>query len=195
MKKRRITRIILTIVPLVGLCVLIYFLWYMHRLGNQAAVMVQNFLKQMGPWAPIGFIIFQLIQVIVPILPGGLSVLVGTLLFGNIPGIIYSYIGGVIGEMIGFELVRKLGNGLLPYIFSPQTYAKYERIATEQSHNMEKLLIITLIVPFMPDDVACLVSGLSKMKFSRYCAIILILKPWSIALYSYFLLFVFHRIF
>ena len=57
-----------------------------------------------------------------------------------------------------------------------------------KSHNMEKLLIITLIVPFMPDDVACLVSGLSKMKFSRYCAIILILKPWSIALYSLFLI-------
>lgn len=196
MKKQRITRTVLTIVPLVGLAVLIYGLWHLHNLGShRSALLVQHFLQKMGPWAPIGFIIFQLVQVIVPILPGGLSVLVGALLFGNISGIIYSYIGGVIGEMIGFQLVRKLGNGLLPYIFSPQAYAKYERIATEQSHNMEKLLIITLIVPFMPDDVACLVSGLSKMDFKRYCIIILLLKPWSIALYSYFLLFVFHRVF
>ena len=115
-----------------GLCVLIYFLWYMHRLGNQAAVMVQNFLKQMGPWAPIGFIIFQLIQVIVQFYQGDYQYWLARYYLVIFQALFNSYIGGVIGEMIGFELVRKLGNGLLPYIFSPQTYAKYERIATEQ---------------------------------------------------------------
>ena len=196
MKKGRITRKIITILPILGLCVLIYIFWHFHSLGNHhSEELVKKILNKMGPWAPLGFIIFQMIQVFAPILPGGLSILIGALLFGNILGIIYSYIGGVIGEIIGFEIVRKIGNGLLPYIFSPRVYNKYEKIANEQSVNMEKILIITLIVPFLPDDIACLVSGLSKMKFSHYFIIILLLKPWSIALYSYFLLFVYHRIF
>ena len=50
------------------------------------------------------FILFQVIQVIIPILPGGISSVAGMLMFGNGFSLLYSCIGLVIGEAIGFCL-------------------------------------------------------------------------------------------
>lgn len=41
-------------------------------------------------------------QVIIPILPGGISSVAGMLMFGNLQGLLYSYLGLIIGEFIGF---------------------------------------------------------------------------------------------
>ena len=44
----------------------------------------------------------QIVQVIIPILPGGISSVAGMLMFGNLQGLLYSYLGLIIGEFIGF---------------------------------------------------------------------------------------------
>ncbi|KRN29031.1 hypothetical protein IV38_GL001246 [Lactobacillus selangorensis] len=191
---KRIVRTIVTLIPIAGLAVFIYFIWRLHAAGSQSAVAkLQATLQTWGAYAPIGFMLFQAVQVLVPILPGGLSVLLGSLLFGFWGGILYSYLGIVAGEIVGFLLVRHVGVRLLAYLFSEKSFAKYERIAENQSQNMEKVLIGTLLIPFAPDDIVCLVSGLSKLPFREYLVTIILLKPFSIGLYSFFLTYVFHK--
>ena len=139
------------------------------------------------------FILLQIIQVIIPILPGGISSVVGMLMFGTGWGLVYSYIGLVIGEALGFLLVRYYGVSFVQLILSPKKYQKFDQLLTAHTQNIRRFLIWTLILPFAPDDLVCLVAGLTKMSFREYMRIILILKPWSVGIYGLMMLYLFRK--
>ncbi|MGV8000492.1 hypothetical protein PJP08_29240, partial [Mycobacterium kansasii] len=83
---------------------------YAYRHGIfQSTDSLQVFIQQFGQYAVLIFILLQIIQVIIPILPGGISSVVGMLMFGTGWGLVYSYIGLVIGEALGFLLVHYYG--------------------------------------------------------------------------------------
>ena len=52
-------------------CVAGVWMWRAGLLGSRAAL--QAFLEPFGPWAAALFVLFQAVQVVVPILPGGLG--------------------------------------------------------------------------------------------------------------------------
>ena len=63
---------------------------------------LDRFMGGMGHWAAAAFVLFQAVQVVVPVLPGGLGCLAGVVLFGPWQGILYNYVGicaGSIGSL------------------------------------------------------------------------------------------------
>ena len=70
---------------------------------------LEQFISDSGVTAPLVFILIQIIQVVVPIIPGGVSCLASVVLFGPLPGFVYSYVGICIGSIIGFFLGRFYG--------------------------------------------------------------------------------------
>ena len=93
---------------LVGLVITILFFVYgiqMNLFTSQIAL--QTFLQHFGWFAPIIFIIFQAIQVVLPISPGAVGCAFGVLIFGSIQGFIYNYIGICIGSIAAFLLARQ----------------------------------------------------------------------------------------
>ena len=96
--------------PLVGLVLFFgLILWGYSRGIFHSVASLQAFIKQFGNYAVLCFILLQIVQVIIPILPGGISSVAGMLMFGNLQGLLYSYLGLIIGEFIGFLLVRYYG--------------------------------------------------------------------------------------
>ena len=55
--------------------------------------LLQATLSKTGILAPLLFILLQIIQVIIPIIPGGASSALGITAFGAVNGFIYNYIG------------------------------------------------------------------------------------------------------
>ena len=146
--------------PLVGLVLFFgLILWGYSRGIFHSVASLQAFIKQFGNYAVLCFILLQIVQVIIPILPGGISSVAGMLMFGNLQGLLYSYLGLIIGEFIGFLLVRYYGRSFVKIILSPNKYKKFEEILDKNEHNVKKLLIFTMLVPFAPDDIVCLVAG------------------------------------
>ena len=89
--------------PLVGLVLFFgLILWGYSRGIFHSVASLQAFIKQFGNYAVLCFILLQIVQVIIPILPGGISSVAGMLMFGNLQGLLYSYLGLIIGEFIGF---------------------------------------------------------------------------------------------
>lgn len=149
--------------------------------------------KQFGDYAVVIFILLQIVQVIIPILPGGISSVAGMLMFGNGLGLLYSCIGLVIGEAVGFLLVRYYGVSFVQLILSPKKYQKFDQLLTQKTKDIKKVLCVTLLVPFAPDDLICLVAGLTKLSFKEFMQIVILLKPWSVGIYSAIMLFLFHK--
>ena len=132
---------------------------------------------------PIIFVFIQILQVVIPIIPGGISTAAGVLIFGPYAGFIYNYIGICIGSIIIILLGRRYGKPFILSMISDKTYNKYIGWLDNQNR-FEKLFALAIFLPVAPDDALCLMAGLTNMSVKRYTLIILIAKPLSIFLYS-----------
>lgn len=137
---------------------------------------------------PLLFIVIQIIQVIIPIIPGGISSAAGVLIFGPIAGFIYNYLGICIGSVIIFLLGRHYGRNLILSLISEKTYRKYAKWL-ENEQRFTRLFALAIFLPVAPDDALCLIAGLSKMRLYQFVLIIFLAKPVSIFLYSLLLIY------
>ncbi|WP_179395957.1 TVP38/TMEM64 family protein [Lacticaseibacillus absianus] len=173
---------LLSLIASLSLCVYWYKLGIFHDIPS-----LQAYLSAIGLIGPLIFIAIQILQVVIPIIPGGISTAAGVLLFGPWAGFAYNYIGIAIGSCINFALARRYGKPFILAIISEATYEKYMAKTTNQ-RRFNWLFAGAIIAPVAPDDVLCLIAGLTKMKFSTFFWIIILGKPITIAAYSYALI-------
>ena len=182
------------IIPIIGLLFFLVLIIYAYQHGIfRSTTSMQRFIQKFGEYAVVIFILLQIIQVIIPILPGGISSVAGLLMFGNGWGLLYSCIGLIIGEAIGFLLVRYYGVSFVQLILSPKKYQRFDQLLTQKTKDIKKVLCLTMLIPFAPDDLVCLVAGLTKISFKEYIQIVLLLKPWSVGAYSLIMLYLFQK--
>lgn len=144
---------------------------------------LQALVAGCGAAGALVFVAFQAVQVVVPILPGGLGCLAGVLLFGAVNGFLYNYIGICVGSLMAFAIARNCGKPLLGLLFSEKTIAKYSAW-TEDNGRFVRLFAWAIFLPVAPDDFLCYLAGTTEMSWRRFTAIILLGKPFAIAMYS-----------
>ena len=145
--------------------------------------MMEELVSRGGIWGPITFMIIQMVQVVVPVIPGGITCAVGVVVFGPWYGLLYNYIGIVAGSCINFYLARRYGQCLVKFFVKEETYNKYITWL-EKGKKFDKFFAAAIFFPCAPDDVLCMIAGLTKMSWKKFSAIILLGKPASIAAYS-----------
>ncbi|PTQ80655.1 putative membrane protein YdjX (TVP38/TMEM64 family) [Trichococcus patagoniensis] len=133
--------------------------------------------------APLLFILVQVIQVVVPIIPGALGCVLGIAMFGPINGFIYNYIGICLGSIIAFLLGRAYGPDFIRKVTGDKFYDRYSKYL-DSDHGFDKMLAVLIFLPVAPDDLLCYLSGISTISVKKFSAIIVLAKPFSIFLYS-----------
>ena len=188
MKKTDIHSILqyLSLLGLVLCAVLAVLAWHSGLLTSQQAI--ADFIQNAGIWGPAIFLVLQAVQVVIPILPGGISCLAGVLIFGPWPGFLYNYLGICIGSMAAFLIARHFGRPILNNIFQQEQLEKYDQWMQSRRH-LCRWLANAIFLPVAPDDLLCYLAGTTSLPFKTFTAIIWLCKPFSIALYSMFLLF------
>lgn len=161
-------------------CVLFVVYGLQHRLFTSQEAL-QTFVNGFGVFGAAVFILFQVVQVVVPILPGGLGCLAGVLLFGPWMGFVYNYVGICLGSMAAFFLARLYGRSVLSVLFRQETILKYEKWTGK---HFAKLFAVAIFFPVAPDDFLCWLAGTTPMSWRLFNAVIWLGKPASIALYS-----------
>lgn len=161
-----------------GLAVWGYQSGYFHSADS-----LQKFIMQFGGLGMALFIAIQIVQVVFPILPGGISCLAGVMLYGPWIGFLCNYIGICIGSMAAFAIARNLGRAAFEKKFSQKQIQKFEKW-TDQGKRFYKLFAAAIFFPVAPDDLLCYLAGTTKMTWKQFVIIIWLGKPFSIALYS-----------
>ena len=172
---------ILTVLLLAG-CTVLGVVGY-KRGAFSSVDALQEWMNSYGFWAPLMFIILQTVQVIIPIIPGGVTLLGGVLLFGPWWGFVYNYIGIILGSFAVFAISRSYGKPLMYKLFKKESIDKYEQW-TSNHGRFAKLFAIAIFLPGAPDGLICYLAGTTEMSWKTYSLIILTAKPASIALYS-----------
>ena len=107
---------------------------------------LQALVASCGMAGALLFTAFQAVQVVVPILPGGLGCLVGVLLFGPVWGFAYNYVGICIGSLLAFAVARNCGKPLLSLLFSEKTIQRYSHW-TEEKNRFARLFALAIFLP------------------------------------------------
>jgi len=171
-----------TIMGLLGSAFFIIYGIKMQIFTSQTAL--EQFMKSAGVFAPSLFVTFQAVQVVIPILPGGIGCLAGVIIFGPVKGFIYNYSGICIGSVIAFLLAKNYGSGFVRSVFNEKTYQKYASWLQKGS-NFDKWFALAILSPVAPDDYLCYLAGLTEMRVKKFTLIILACKPIGIAAYSF----------
>lgn len=177
------SKLILNILTIIGIVAVIFFIYFAVKerwfLDNEILL---TKIKSFGLLAPLCFILIQIVQVVLPVIPGGASCLVGVMAFGAVRGFIYNYVGLVLGSICSFHLSRKFGMSIINKLFKEKDIKK----ALDKINNSKYDLIFFLIIllPGLPDDLFCYISGITKMSLKKFTLIILIGKPVTLLVYS-----------
>lgn len=121
---------------------------------------VRRFVSSFGIWAPLALIVLQVMQVVLAPVPGGAIDLASGYLFGPQWGTLYSMIGLTSGSIITLSLARRFGRPLVERLVPSHTLARLDHYA----HRRGILFFLLLfVVPFTPNDVVCLLAGLTPL--------------------------------
>ncbi len=138
---------------------------------------LQRYVASFGAWAPLAYFVLQFLQVIVSPIPGSVTTLVGGVLFGFFYGFLLSFAAVFLGSVGAFLLGKKFGRPLVERIAGKSIVEKYmEAVSSRQ----RIFLILMFLFPFFPDDLLCLIAGLSAMSLPAFSIIIILTRPWGL---------------
>ena len=155
---------------LAGVLVLLVLavLWRpVSELGADTAVL-RSSIERVGPFAPVIFFLLNVVQIVVAPIPGYPVQVLGGILFGFIPGSIYTVGGMVAGGTLAAWLGRRLGRPWLKKRLGAETLAYWSETAHIDSF---WTWWIILLIPL--GDVPYFIAGLGRIRLSTFALAIL----------------------
>lgn len=166
MKKTKIIWYALTFVPVI--LIILGYIFPTPFFASQEQI--RNFVNSFGAFAPIVFILLQILQVIITPFSHYAVSLAGGFIFGIWKGFLYNWIGRIIGTAIAFYLGRKLGRKIIKHVVKPETINKYDSYFDKG----KLLLFLAYFLPFFPDDELSYLAGISSMRARVFLPLMII---------------------
>jgi uncharacterized membrane protein YdjX (TVP38/TMEM64 family) len=159
-------RLLILFAIVIGLSWLVYItgLWDFFTSRDE----ITTFLTSLGPFAIVGFIALQIIQVVAAPIPGEVTGIIGGYLFGPVMGVVWSTIGLTIGSYIAFALSRHFGR---PFVEKFVNKAIMQRFDYLLHHKGVFLVFMLFLIPGLPKDILCYILGLGHLTTMQFLVI------------------------
>ncbi|SFR57184.1 MULTISPECIES: TVP38/TMEM64 family protein [Halorubrum] len=144
---------------------------------------LRTWLDQFGFFAPVVFIGIQALQVIVAPIPGQVLAFVAGFLFGSFWGTVYSLTGVLIGSAVAFSLSKRYGRSFVEGVLHEDVVARFDDFVDTVG---VPGLFAFVIIPGLPDDAICFLSGLTKWSLPTFMTVIAVgrLPAYVITVYA-----------
>lgn len=159
-----------------------FFLWKTGFFAAAASLeSLQGYIARFSPYSQWVFFGLQLASVIIAPIPSNITAAAGALLFGMWPAFFLTAGAVVLGSMIVFWLSRLLGQSFANRFVSEKVSSKYLDTIKKKR---DVFLSLVFLFPFFPDDLICILAGLTNMSSPRFLAIVLLFRPWGLLVAS-----------
>ncbi len=180
MEKRSQMISVFLVLFVLGGCTL--FLW---RSGFFSALSsfdsMKAYIEHSAPYGQLVFFFVQLISVILAPIPSNITALAGAVLFGLWQSFTLTYSAVILGSVLIFSLARILGRPFTDQFVNRKISEKYLKIIRSKQ---DVFLFLVFLFPFFPDDIICMLAGLTTIRPSRFLIIALIARPWGLLVSS-----------
>ncbi len=183
-KHKHASRTVFVCAAILAIVVAGYVLYYetglSERFDNFDAL--KSFILDSGFWGVLIFIALTVFQVVVLPIPEAVTILLGVAIYGATWSFVLSVIGTIIGSLISFMLGKVFGRRLCNWMFGEENTEKYAKILSEKGRF---LFIIMLLFPAFPDDMLCMIAGITSMSYGYFTLVCLLTRPVMIGLTAY----------
>lgn len=139
-------------------------------------------IRGLGGWGYFVYFLVQVLQVVVLPLPAAVCYIPGSLIWGPLISTLVASAGVIVGSVVAYYIGKLCGKPAIIWIAGRETVEKYTKILSKRG---KVLFVIMQILPFFPDDVICMIAGLTGMNFIFFTVSVVLVRPLIIAAYCY----------
>ncbi len=140
-------------------------------------------LESTGGWGMAVYFLLQVMQVVILPLPALVCYLPGAMIWGPLYATLIASAGVLVGSIICYIIGKYFGHRAVVWIAGKETVEKYTPMLAKRG---KIIFVLMQILPFFPDDILCMLAGLTCMNFPFFTATIVLVRPVVIAVYCYF---------
>lgn len=142
---------------------------------------MKAYIERSAPYGQFFFFFIQLLSVILAPIPSNVTALAGAVLFGLWQSFFLTFAAVILGSFLMFCLARALGRPFTDQFVSKKVSEKYLGIIRSKQ---DIFLLLVFLFPFFPDDIICILAGLTTIRPMRFLIIALIARPWGLLVAS-----------
>lgn len=157
MSKTKSSIILLTIICIVATALGVYLL------GGIKPEQIQSWLRAMGIWAPIIYILLYTVGTIL-ILPSTPLNLSGGAIFGVWWGTLWTTVAAIIAALVSFAFTRTVGRDYM----SKKLAGRWEAIDAEMHQGGLFYMFAIRLLPIIPYGIVNFAAGLTSIRFRDY---------------------------
>ncbi len=143
---------------------------------------IKSLILNMGFYGRSIFVLLQFLQVTFLPLPASMVVIAGTLVYGPLEASLLSLSGILLGSTLAFYLGKTFGKKLVIFMAGRESCDKWVRFLDNGKYSY----VIMMLLPFFPDDVLCLVAGVTNMSWMFFIVTQFLTRPVGIITTAYF---------
>ena len=179
--KKRLIITILIALGVIGLFVFLYFFFDLNKYFTDSDLIKEE-IESYGNLGQIIYVFLNFLQTTIIPITNIPTIFAGTFIFGPLEAANLAIIGVLIGSVVSFFIGRFFGTKLLNWILGEKELNKY----LEMMKGRENVVFfLTMLLPGFPDDIICMIAGITPMRFRFFSITLLITRTIPIYLTAY----------
>ena len=174
-EKKWVLTLTATLVILGGLLALMWETGFFQSL--QSIDSLQAYIRRWAPYSHLIFFLVQFASVVVAPIPSNITAAAGAVLFGTIQAFLLTVAAVFAGSILVFGLARGLGQSFVDGFMSERMSERYLSVFRNKR---DSFLILAFLFPFFPDDLLCILAGLTDISFRRFALLVILARPWGL---------------
>lgn len=153
----------------------LYATGFFEAAGSQEKL--GEYIARCAPWSHLAYFGIQLASVIIAPIPSNITAAAGAYLFGLWPSFLLTWGAVAAGSAVVFLLARGLGQQFAGQFVSEKLSGKYLDMIRRKR---DVFLALAFLFPFFPDDILCILAGLTDIPFKRFFLLVAAFRPWGL---------------
>ena len=175
MKRKWLITLLPAALLLAGGGLLLWKSGFFEALSSQQAM--RDYIQRFSPYTHLFFFLLQFLSVILAPIPSNVTALAGGMLFGTWVSFLLTWGAVVLGSVVVFLLARSLGQ---PFVDRMVSHSVAQRYLDVVRRKQDVFLILAFLFPFFPDDILCILAGLTDISWKRFLVLCLAARPWGL---------------
>lgn len=176
--KKTIIKLIISLAVIGALVLAVYLVCNHFGITSLEKEQLRDYIAAQGAIAPLIYILISFAQVTLIPIPGAVTILAGSYVFGFWQAFLYSYIAMMIGSVASFALGRGIGRPYVNWVAGSKEKANEWIGKLRGRENV--FLFFAFLLPLFPDDILCAVAGALPVRWITFIIMQAITRATSI---------------